>query len=127
MSLPLRSGEHRSFRHRAGRRTAVGRPRAPTEQPQGLVYRPDFVSPDEEAPILAFLDALEFRAVEMRGQAAKRTVRHFGLNYDYESWRVTPGEPLPTELEWLRDRAAGLAGAAPPDLAETLVSRYPPG
>jgi alkylated DNA repair protein (DNA oxidative demethylase) len=105
----------------------VARPRTPTERPEGLVYRPELLSRDEEARLLTFLDGLEFHAVEMRGQIAKRTVRHFGLRYEYESWRVTPGEPLPAELEWLRDRAAGLAGAVPDDLAETLVSRYPPG
>ena len=91
------------------------------------MYQPGFLSGAEEGRLLAFLDALEFHAVAMRGQTAKRTVRHFGLNYDYESWRVTPGEPLPAELEWVRDRAAVVAGAGPDDLADTLLSRYPAG
>ena len=105
----------------------MARAREPAERPEGLVYRPDFVPPDEEARLLGLLDGLEFHAVEMRGQTARRTVRHFGLNYDYESWRVTPGEPLPAALEGVRGQAAELADVAPDDLAETLVSRYPPG
>jgi alkylated DNA repair protein (DNA oxidative demethylase) len=63
----------------------------------------------------------------MRGQTARRTVRHYGYDYAYESARVAPGEPLPDELIWLRDRAAGLAGVEPSELAQTLISRYPPG
>ncbi len=63
----------------------------------------------------------------MHGQAARRTVLHFGYLYDYEGWKLTPAEPLPGSLEWLRERAAGLAGTDPEDLAETLVTRYPPG
>ena len=53
-------------------------------------------------------------------------MRHFGLDYDYEHWKVTPGEPLPEALEWLRERAARLAGVEREELAQTLVSRYPP-
>jgi alkylated DNA repair dioxygenase AlkB len=62
----------------------------------------------------------------MRGQTARRTVRHFGLGYGYESRVLTPTDPLPDELEWLRERAAGLAGVPEDELAETLVTRYPP-
>lgn len=95
--------------------------------PEGLLYRPDFLSPEEEETVVAFLEALEFHAVTLRGQTARRTVRHFGYDYGYESARVAPGEPIPPELEWLRDRCAGLATVEPERLVEALVSRYPPG
>jgi DNA oxidative demethylase len=100
---------------------------ASIERPRGLVYRPDFLSPEEEQELLGFMEATEFHSVTMRGQTARRTVRHYGYDYGYESARVVPGEPLPEELAWLRDRAAGLAGLAPGKLAQTLISRYPPG
>jgi DNA oxidative demethylase len=70
---------------------------------------------------------MDFEEVRMRGQTARRTVRHFGLDYDYEHWKITPGEPLPEALGWLRERGARLAGVEPEELAQTLVSRYPPG
>jgi alkylated DNA repair dioxygenase AlkB len=95
--------------------------------PEGLVYRPEFVTPEEERTVLDVLESLEFNEVTMRGQTAKRTVRHFGLEYDYDTWKVTPGEPLPSELEWVRERAAALAGARAEELGQTLVTRYPPG
>ncbi|MDQ3858080.1 MAG: alpha-ketoglutarate-dependent dioxygenase AlkB [Actinomycetota bacterium] len=102
-------------------------PRAETivEEPAGLVYRPDFVSEDEERKLLDFLDELDFREVTMRGQTARRTVRHFGYDYDYEGWGVTPGDPLPVELVWLRDRCGELAELPGEELAQTLVTRYP--
>ena len=94
---------------------------------EGLEYRPEFVSADEERTLLATLNAMEFGEVTMRGHVARRTVRHFGLDYDYEAWKVSPGEPLPDELEWVRERAAAVVGAEPDELAQTLVTRYPPG
>ncbi len=63
----------------------------------------------------------------MHGQAARRTVLHFGYRYDYEAWKVVPTDPLPGSLEWLRARAATLVGVPADDFAETLVTRYPPG
>ena len=104
--------------------------RAPTieERPEGLVYRPDFVSEEEERQLIAVIDALDFREVTMRGQTALRTVRHFGYDYDYEAYgRLAPAEPLPAELRWLRDRCGQLAEVPADELAQTLVSRYPPG
>ena len=101
--------------------------RAPEERPEGLVYRPDFVTEAEERGLLDAMEAVDFREVTMHGQTARRTVRHYGLDYDYEAWKVTPADPLPHELEWVRARCAELAGVEPADLAQVLVSRYPPG
>jgi DNA oxidative demethylase len=93
----------------------------------GLVHVEDFVSVEEERAALETIEALEFRAVEMHGQVAKRTVRMFGLDYDYSTRELVPADPLPASLEWLRDRVAELIERAPDDLAQILVSRYPPG
>ena len=98
-----------------------------TEDVEGLGYVEDFLGEDEEQEVLGMLDALEFRTITMRGQTAKRTVRHFGLDYDYEGGRLVPAEPLPAELEFVRDRCAALMERAAADLVQILVSRYPPG
>jgi DNA oxidative demethylase len=96
-------------------------------QPEGLVYHPDALSETEEQQVLDVLRGMELRAVVMRGQASRRLVRHFGLDYDYESWELVPADPFPESLGWLRDRSAALAGVAPAALAQILVTRYPPG
>src|SRR5215207_9454912 len=98
-----------------------------SELPEGLEYRDGFVSPEEEAGLLRMLEELEFRTVEMRGQVARRTVRHFGLDYEYETGELVPAEPLPGQLGWLRDRCAALMERDPADLVQILVSRYPAG
>lgn len=108
-------------------RQASRRLRAVTERPEGLVYRPDFVDEEEERALVADLETSDFEEVRMHGQAAKRTVVHFGYRYGYESWQLVPTDPLPAGLEWLRDRAAALAGVEATEIAETLVTRYPPG
>jgi len=95
--------------------------------PEGLVYREEFVSAAEEAALLALFEAMEFRAVTMRGQTARRTVRHFGLDYAYESGELVPTDPLPEPVHPLRDRCAGLMERDPEDLVQILVSRYPEG
>jgi DNA oxidative demethylase len=95
--------------------------------PEGLTYVLDFVTPDEERQLLEVIEALDFRAVTMRGQSARRTVRMFGLDYDYEGGELVPADPLPESLEWLRSRAAALIEREPADLVQVLVSRYPEG
>jgi DNA oxidative demethylase len=96
------------------------------DSPEGLVYRPDFLSANEEQDLLAAIEQLDFRETSMRGQTARRTARHFG--YDYERYgRLVPGDPLPAWLASLRDGCARLAGLEPEELAQALVQRYPPG
>lgn len=97
------------------------------ERPEGLEYRPEFVTADEERQLLEAIEALDFHEVVMRGQTARRTVRHFGFDYDYEGWGLTETDPLPGELGWLQARCSELAGVGLDELAQTLVSRYPPG
>lgn len=105
----------------------MARARTVVERPEGLLYRPDFLTEAEEAALLSALDEMDFREITMRGQTARRTVRHFGYDYGYESWELVPADPLPASLAWLRDRCAELAELPPQALAQTLVSRYPPG
>jgi DNA oxidative demethylase len=95
--------------------------------PDGLLYREDFLTPEEERGLVEVIEDLDFRDLTMRGQTAKRTVRHFGLDYEYESGGVSEGDPLPGGLEWLRARCAALIDRDPPDLVQILITRYPPG
>ncbi len=63
----------------------------------------------------------------MHGQAARRTVAHFGYRYGYDARTVEPGLALPSELEWVRYRAGSVAGVDAARLVEVLATRYPPG
>jgi DNA oxidative demethylase len=64
----------------------------------------------------------------LRGVVARRSARHFGVNYDYERRvHVTEAEAMPAWLEPLRARCAPLASVAPEALVEALVQRHPEG
>lgn len=95
--------------------------------PEGLTYVEELVAPEEERRLLDAIEALDFRPVTMRGQTARRTVRHFGLDYEYESGELVPADPLPEPLRFVRDRCARLIERDPADLVQVLVSRYPEG
>jgi DNA oxidative demethylase len=101
--------------------------RAPAEEPQGLLYRPELISAEEHAALLEELATLRFDPIVLHGRAARRTGRHFGLDYDYESGELVPADPLPESMQWLRDRCAVLMEREPADLVQILVSRYPSG
>ena len=98
-----------------------------TVLPEGLTYVEEFVSADEERALVAALEALDYREVVMHGRPALRTVRMFGLDYDYTSRELVPADPLPQPFVSLRDRCAALIEREPEDLVQILVSRYPPG
>ena len=100
---------------------------APVEMPAGLSYQADVLAPDEVRRVESLLEGLDYEPVVMRGQTALRRVRHFGYRYGYETRAVVPGDPLPDELEWVRERAGVLADVDPAALAEVLVTHYPPG
>ena len=51
-------------------------------KPRGLIYQPDLITPAEEQQALAVLEAMEFHIITMHGRTARRTVRHFGLDFD---------------------------------------------
>jgi alkylated DNA repair dioxygenase AlkB len=98
------------------------------ERPEGLTYRAELLSAAEERALIDRLERLEFDEIRMHGVAAKRTARHFGVDYDYERRApVAAADPVPDWLEGLRERAAELAGVEPAELVEILVQRYPPG
>jgi alkylated DNA repair dioxygenase AlkB len=74
------------------------------------------------------LEGVEFDEIRMKGVVARRTAKHYGLDYDYERRAPVPAdEPVPEWLEPVRERAAELAGVDAGELVEVLVQRYPEG
>jgi alkylated DNA repair dioxygenase AlkB len=98
------------------------------EQPSGLVYRPQLISEPDEQALIDKLGKLDFNEIRMHGVVAKRTARHFGLDYDYERRAIVKEvDPVPDWLLPLRAAAASMAELPPGDLVEVLVQRYPEG
>jgi alkylated DNA repair dioxygenase AlkB len=100
---------------------------AASSLPEGFAYHPDWITADEEHGLLMHVEQLRFSEVRMHGVVAKRQVVHFGWDYGYDSWTISPTEPIP---EWIRPfitRAAGVMGVSPEAVEEVLVTRYAPG
>jgi alkylated DNA repair dioxygenase AlkB len=93
----------------------------------GFAYHPAVLDEAEERELACRLQGLDFAAVTLRGKVARRRAKHFGWVYGYESWRVTPGPPIPDFLGPVRRRVAHLAGVSPEDLVEAIVNAYPSG
>ena len=67
--------------------------RGVVEQPAGLRYEPELRTADRERSLLSAFAGYAFHEVVMHGQAAKRTVCHFGVGYDYVAAQHPPGAP----------------------------------
>jgi alkylated DNA repair dioxygenase AlkB len=99
----------------------------PSALPEGFAYHSDWIATDEEQQLLAEIQTLRFSDVNMHGVIAKRKVVHFGWDYGYDSWTISPTEPIPAWLGSLRARAADLIGVRDEAIQEVLVTRYDPG
>lgn len=92
----------------------------------GLATRPEIISAEEEASLIAKIDAEGLSPFRFHQWTGKRLTRSFGWSYDFESGRFAPTDPLPGWLEPVKARAAAFAGLAPDQLVQALLIRYDP-
>jgi alkylated DNA repair dioxygenase AlkB len=102
-------------------------PGPPPGLPEGLAYRPDLVSAEEEAELVARLAALTFQPFQFHGFEGNRRVVSFGWRYDFNEGGLKRAEPFPDWLRLLAARAAAFAGLAPDAFAHALLTEYAPG
>jgi DNA oxidative demethylase len=93
----------------------------------GLVQADAIVAPDEEQVLMASIDAVGLSPFRFHGWLGKRLTASFGWNYDFDTARFTPAEPIPAWLLPLSGKAARFAGQAPEDLVQALLIRYDVG
>jgi DNA oxidative demethylase len=97
------------------------------EAPEGLLFKPDFLTVQEQRELFALLQTLPFYEFKLHGAAAKRRVLHFGLRYALESRVLSAAPEIPSQFEPLRRRAAEFAGVAPDEFSQILLNEYRPG
>jgi alkylated DNA repair dioxygenase AlkB len=98
-----------------------------TGLPEGFVYRPELVTPVEEAELIEEFRALEFKPFEFHGYFGNRRTVSFGWHYDFASSRVRPAIGIPDFLKPLRSKAAAFADLDPAALEHALVTEYASG
>lgn len=95
--------------------------------PSGLVYRPEFLTIEEEEVLLAYLQNLPLaRAVYRDQYQARRRHVGFGWGWDYRNQRFIKGEPLPPFLHSTQRKIAKWLNSKPEHVVEALVNEYTP-
>jgi len=93
----------------------------------GLLYLPDFLTPTEEADLVARIAAFDrWETVAFHGRQAKRRSVSFGSEYVATSRRLVAAPPIPDFLVPIRDRAASHAASDASLFTEVIAWRYAP-
>lgn len=93
----------------------------------GLRFWPDLIGSEQEAKLIAQLDAADLAPFRFQRWTGKRCTRTFGWRYDFEDNSFAPAEPFPDWLETLAVDAAGIAEVVQGDFVHALLARYDPG
>jgi alkylated DNA repair dioxygenase AlkB len=100
---------------------------AAPQLPDGLVYAPDFLTPGEEAELLAAIATLPLTESRYRQYTAKRRTVSYGSTYDFSTNLLSPAPPIADFLLPLRARAAAWTGIPETAFVHGLVTEYRPG
>lgn len=97
---------------------------APPRLPEGMIYRRDFITAEEERALVAAIEGLPLTEAKYQQYTARRRTVNYGAGYDFSHQHTTSAPPIPASLHWLRDRAADWAGLAPAAFVQALVAEY---
>jgi hypothetical protein len=70
--------------------------------PEGFQYKPELISPADEAALLARVRELPFQDFEFHGYTGKRPVVSFGWHYDFSARHLRKAEDISDFLLALR-------------------------
>jgi len=94
--------------------------------PEGFAYYPDFLSESEELVLAAAISGIELHTLIFQGFEAKRKVESFGYDYNFDKRQISKGTPIPSDFNFLVEKVANFLSLNETDLAEMLVTEYPP-
>lgn len=95
--------------------------------PEGFIYQPEFITPEEERSLLDAIGALQLEDAKYREYTARRRVAYFGFGYDFSTNRLGEAPPVPAFLHPLREKMARWMGLEPRAFVHALVSEYRTG
>lgn len=95
--------------------------------PAGLLYSPDFMTPEEESALLEVIRKLPLREAQYKEYTAKRRIISYGLSYDFSTNELLPAGPIPAFLYPLRERIARWAEIPFERFTQSLIAEYETG
>ncbi|HEY9065424.1 MAG TPA: alpha-ketoglutarate-dependent dioxygenase AlkB [Burkholderiaceae bacterium] len=95
--------------------------------PDGLRFVTDFLSPAEEAELLAAIGGLRLTEARYKQYVARRRVAAFGAAFDYETNELLAAPPIPEALLPLRAKVAAWLSVEPARFEQILVAEYRTG
>ncbi len=98
-----------------------------TTLPNGFVYRPDFLTKEEEAELISYFGDLPLEHPMTEEYAAKRRIMNFGWGYDFEHERLVKGPPLPPFLAGVQRKVAKWLDIPMTRVVEALITEYTGG
>lgn len=93
----------------------------------GLAQAPGFLTAEEEAELIAKIDAAAPTPFRFQGWTGKRLTRSYGWSYDFETGVFSLAEPIPDWLQIVKARAEQFAGLESGEIVQALIIRYDPG
>ena len=100
---------------------------ASSSLPDGFVYQPEFVTREEEAALVARIQALPLTEAKYKEYTARRRTVSYGGQYDYTLNKLDAAPSIPEFLLPLREKVARWAGIPAEEFVHGLVSEYRPG
>jgi alkylated DNA repair dioxygenase AlkB len=99
----------------------------PPGLPEGFLYHPGFLTPEEEASLIERIRELPLAEAKYREFTARRRTVSYGGKYDFSRQRLDEAPALPPVLLPLRDKVARWVGIEPGKFVHGLVTEYQPG
>ncbi len=95
--------------------------------PAGFSYQENFITRKEEIFLMDAVKKIELHPMLFQGFEAKRKVASYGYDYHFENRTLTKGKEIPLVFEPLIQKFADQLHVAAENIAELLVTEYPPG
>jgi len=95
--------------------------------PNGFVYYPNFITPQEEADLCTAIAKFALHPLIFQGYEAKRKVASFGHDWNFQTRTLTKGKEIPKEFDSLIAKVAMKLCLPNRQFAELLLTEYPVG
>lgn len=100
---------------------------APGALPEGLQYRPAFLTEDEEASLLSHIAQLPLQEARYKQYTAKRRIVSYGGRYDFTTHELEPAAEIAPFLYPVRERIAAWTNLPASHFDHALIAEYRPG